>query len=545
VKIPTSHTSTPEVENAMDMIANGINTGGTIIFCGAGISRDSGFPVVNDFVPYVLLRLCIGTDEITAIEGHLKDIANDQQRRDTLTKLTAEKMAVSQTAINNIINTLPFEAFVETILNRSTNDELLRIFNADAYEPPVEPNTNHMLLAKVAVAGKVKTIVTTNFDQLIEKAITKAFREDSKHGNFDYDVIYREDDFKHINWTQERFRLIKIHGSIDDPQAMAITLSAVATQELSLARAEVIRYVFSEGSHKQVLMMGYSCSDVFDVSPQIETLTDNLKQVCLVTHDRRPNIEDIRKQGLKNPFKAFVNSTRLSLGTGDLVKSLWKSTLGVDYPYSFAQKKALRTYSDWKANVHAWYVHSAHTQSDVFKEIIYGQLFTAVCEWQAAIDRYEHVLAYAREHAHSQFEGLALGAKGIAYLNLGKSSKAIEFAKQSLEIAKRIGDNNGEGAAFSLLGSAHYQRSNYRKAMKCFEKQMEVMYRINDIRGAGYAQGLIGLSYDMLGEYDNAIKQFNDSLDNARRTGDVRRQGTAHINMIPGTVYLILIQVRE
>jgi hypothetical protein len=33
------------------------------------------------------------------------------------------------------------------------------------------PNTNHRWLAKLVRAGKLKTIYTTNFDQLIENAL--------------------------------------------------------------------------------------------------------------------------------------------------------------------------------------------------------------------------------------------------------------------------------------------------------------------------------------------------------------------------------------
>ena len=102
-----------------------------------------------------------------------------------------------------------------------------------------------MLLAKLAIAGKVKTIVTTNFDKLIENAIKKTLVQQHKHDSFDYDVIYRENDFKNIDWALDRCRLIKIHGSIDDPRAMAATLSSVAKKELSAARGEIIRHVFN------------------------------------------------------------------------------------------------------------------------------------------------------------------------------------------------------------------------------------------------------------------------------------------------------------
>ena len=123
---------------------------------------------------------------------------------------------------------------------------------------------------------------------------------------------------------------------------------------------------FKEGRHSQVLVIGYSCSDVFDLSPQIVTLADNLKQVFLVSHSGSPKIENIRKQEQKNPFKVFVDSTRLFIVTRDLVERLWKPTLGEAYPYASNIDKSLRVNPDWKAMVHDWYANSINTQSSDF-----------------------------------------------------------------------------------------------------------------------------------------------------------------------------------
>lgn len=114
----------PEIENAIDAIASSINGGQTIIFYGAGISRDSGFPVVNEFVPYVLLRLCAGSKEIPTIEAGLKTIADAQQRQDRLKQIIAKKIKVSPEVVDKIINSLPFEAFMETLRDNSEIDEI-------------------------------------------------------------------------------------------------------------------------------------------------------------------------------------------------------------------------------------------------------------------------------------------------------------------------------------------------------------------------------------------------------------------------------------
>ena len=535
----TSQPLPPEVENAINAISSSINASQTIIFCGAGISRNSWLPVVKELVPYVLLTLCAGSEEIPAIEASLKTIADAQQRQEQLMRIIGERLEAPPGAVDKIMNSLPFEAFVETLRDNSTIDEIFEIYDAEAYEPKVEPNTNHILLARLVAIGKVKTIMTTNFDQLIEKALD----QQGKQAGLDYDVIYREEDFSKIDWEQDRCRLIKIHGSINDKQAMAITLRQVAKQELSAARAGIIRRVFSQGDHKQVLILGYSCSDVFDLSPQIEALTENLKQVCLVQHSSDPKIEDIHKQEQKNPFKAFVNSTRLFFNTSRLVEALWKATLGEPYPDTGADYKALKTSPDWKAKVHAWYADSMKTDSEVIKDIIPGRLFDAICEWRAAIGRCERVLAYAREHVDDRLKGLALANMGSAYNELGEYHKAIGLYKQHLEIARRIGDVHGEGNGLGNMGNAYTDLGEYRKAIGLYEQRLEIAHRIGDVPGEGAALNNMGIAYKNLGEYQKAIGLYEQALEIARRIGDVQGKGNTLGNM--GLAYADLCEYQK
>ncbi len=525
----------PEIKNAIDAIVKSINAGQTIIFCGAGISRDSGFPVVNDLVPYVLLTLCTGLDEILSIWVSLKTIANAKQRQHKLQQIIAKKMKVSPEVIDKIINGLPFEAFMETLRDTSKIDALFEIYDAEAYEPRVEPNTNHMMLARLVATGKVRTIVTTNFDRLIEKSL----EQQGKLAGLDYDVIYREEDFERIDWVQDRCRLIKIHGSIDDKQAMAITLSQVARQELSVARAAIIRQVFRLGDHQEVLILGYSCSDVFDLSPQIEALTDNLKKVCLVQHSDSPKIENIRKQEQKNPFKAFDNSTRLFINTGDLVEALWKVTLKATYE----DHKTLKTTANWKSRVQAWYVDSVHTHSGAIKDIILGLILDIICEWRAAIGLYERVLTYVRGHVDGQLERIALGNMGVAYRNLGEYGRAIKFNERSLEISRRIGDVKGEGKILGNMGNTYRNLGEYHKALEFHEKALEISRRIGDVHGEGSDLGNIGNAYCDLGEYRKAIEFYEQALEIFRRVGNVRGECNTLSNI--GNAYQDLGEYRK
>jgi tetratricopeptide (TPR) repeat protein len=536
----TSQILLPGIQEAINSIANNINAGQTIIFCGAGISRDSGFPVVNEFVPYALLTLYTSIEEIPAIESSLKTIADTQQRYVRMKQLIADRMEVSFETIDKIINNLPFEAFVEILHDNSEIDEILKIYDARAYEPHVKPNTNHVLLAKLIAIGKVRTIVTTNFDQLIEKSL----EQQGQQAGRDFDVVYREEDFDRIDWSQDRCRLIKIHGTADDKQDMVdITLSQIAREELSAARANIIRHIFSKGTHQQVLVLGYSCSDQFDLSPQIQSLPESLKRVCLAQHSDITKIEDIRKQKEKNPFKVFNNSTRLFFNTNHLIELLWKVTLEETYPDTSMDPKTLHSPPDWKAKVHTWYMESTKARSESIKDIISGRLFSSVCEWQAAIRKYKSVLTYARVNKMEQIEQLALGNMGAAYNSLSKYRKAIALLTQALEIVRHLKDLQGEIRVLNSMGLAYLGLDEYEKAIGLFEKVLEIDRHIEDALGEGKALNNIGLAYIKLGKYCNAIGLFEQAREIAHRVGDVQGIRNAFGNL--GIAYNNLGEYRK
>jgi NAD-dependent SIR2 family protein deacetylase len=180
-----------EVSVTIDNIIEGINSGISIVFCGSGISRNSGLPVVKELIPYILQKL---------------DVSEDDK------KLILDKDNYPK---------IPFEAFMQILHDNIFFDNLIDIFNKG------EPNVNHLLLAKLIKTGKLRTIVTTNFDRLIERALS--FEPQALLEGKDYDVLFMEKDFNNIAWSEDRIRIVKIHGSVDNKETMAITLNWVAS----------------------------------------------------------------------------------------------------------------------------------------------------------------------------------------------------------------------------------------------------------------------------------------------------------------------------
>src|SRR5688572_26325728 len=112
------------MSSALDKISGEIKRGKCAIFCGAGVSFDSGLPIVTQLLSYMF-----------------------------------EKMELSETLSNKIIESnLPFEAIMATIQEEASINEILDIFEGG------EPNTSHIFLAKLVKYGYINTICSTNFD---------------------------------------------------------------------------------------------------------------------------------------------------------------------------------------------------------------------------------------------------------------------------------------------------------------------------------------------------------------------------------------------
>jgi len=196
-----------------------------VIFCGAGISYNSGLPVVAQFIPYVLMQLNdVSAETINQINEELWRISNYEERQKRLIEKVSEVTEIPEKAITKLFYNFPFEAFIELIQAASNVYPLYDIYDADKPESnSVKPNNNHILLARLLKGGKLKAVVTTNFDQLIEKAL--ALEPQPIREGMDYVPFYQENDFGKINWEDDGILLVKLHGSVHDKKNLSITIN--------------------------------------------------------------------------------------------------------------------------------------------------------------------------------------------------------------------------------------------------------------------------------------------------------------------------------
>src|SRR5947209_2848438 len=167
---------------------------GLVVLCGAGVSTPapSSLPSwwdFNDTVLEVIRRRYLASEDVPA------------SARTAVNELRLEQIGV-----------LGFSQFISDAFAGRTWFRLLRCLDAST------PNPAHQALVRLAASGVLKTVVTTNFDTLLERAC---------RGVVNAQVMHTADSSPDAIESDDRLLIVKLHGSATQPT----TLVDLATQK--------------------------------------------------------------------------------------------------------------------------------------------------------------------------------------------------------------------------------------------------------------------------------------------------------------------------
>ena len=425
-------------------------------FCGAGISRDSNIPTVNDTYLYLSTLLTTNTHDATLLENLLCS------------------------------HNVPFERVMQLLIQNTSNDSFMDIYNLGL------PNINHITIAKLAKAGYVKNIITTNFDLLFEQALeTEGLREGS-----DYMIYFSEQQFEAAVKDVGKFiRLIKIHGSSgasqEHKQSVRVTLSTIVRQVLSNKRQQVISHIFSENTQDYVVFLGYSFSDIFDITPHILAIKDAIKtKTIIIEHAPALYIEDIGVKKVKNPFAGTVGSGyRMQMPTANFVRQLWKLLPTQDYVgvLTTAKMKITQNPFGWQIFFDNWLSAglpglAAHLTSKLFD--LYDR---ADLQLKYALVAYEWSLSFSM----AAWQAEMILQMGFACINNKKLEEANEWYGKGIQLVNENELNIGKDSAMKLLSKFYFQQgrffedyeNDYKTAIKLYGISYRLDCKISDDEG--------------------------------------------------------------
>ena len=539
------------------------------VFCGAGISYNSGLPLAYDLMRYILCALGITNkkeqdsilDSKIPLEKFIQLIINNSTETWKVLQSYKDKNAINEYFSRREITShekkflkllnsnVPYKYFIDGSILEDPAIKLLKMFEEG------EPNTNHLLIANLVKDKCISHIYTTNFDTLIEKALTakcnlvekpkmidvwlnelrylyetspgarnsikneagddylKYFHEKLEPDRFDYSVYALEEEFTSdlFQLDKSKAKVIKLHGSVDIIESIRITLDEINNPSFKQEREKILTDIFRNSDTELILVLGYSCSDIFDISPVIESL-DSDKEVIIIDHMKDDQIIKDLSEMSRLPFKNF-RGKYIACDFDVFINLLWEEFGFKNYPGVLKTSKEL-----WKDNVDQW-EKSIDTYT---KSIIAAELCAFINKHKKATEYLE--LAKRCEVTESD----ALHIKQcIQCQELKDFDKAIKILNK---VRRRDATYYCEkGNIFS-----HTNKENEAKA--CYEKSIEIDKNLNNMLGVANNLNNIGILFMKMDDFDKAITYLHQSSE-IKKNQDVDIEDLISTNLNLGMCY--------
>ena len=437
---------------------------------------------------------------------------------------------------------IPFEGLFEALLSVSDCTALLQVFRG------TQPALAHLLLARLAEYGLVRTVVTTNFDTLVEDAFANR--------GVQFDLYSTDEALASIDWSNDRIRVVKLHGSIDVPDELAITIRRVAAKHHAERRGEVIRQLLDSEPDGGVVILGYSCSDHFDVSPAAQRFSRVDRAVWYVAHDATASqsvaVAPLPETHPDNPFSGYDARSATCVADA-LLRAMWRSFLG-ESPPTVAQPTA-----EWQESVDSWIDDLSSGGTPGQKKYVAGlvlktgnlwersnvYLTTAVAEGLEGeaharallavgnnlrdLGEYEEarrILSEAESRARDgsllALQARILNSLGIIAADVGDMDVAVALYERTLAI--KAEDQELKGKCHGNLGIALKRRNadgDLGKALRHHQRAYEIAQDIGDKRSEGRTLGNIGLVQALRGDLDASCKYYRAARNVADSLGDL------------------------
>ncbi|XP_015907620.1 G-protein-signaling modulator 2 [Parasteatoda tepidariorum] len=192
---------------------------------------------------------------------------------------------------------------------------------------------------------------------------------------------------------------------------------------------------------------------------------------------------------------------------------------------------------------------------------IYSQLGNAyfyLGDYTKAMDYHRCDLTVARAIGDELGEGKASGNLGNTLKVIGKFDEAVTCCERHLTISRKLKDKVGEGRALYNLGNVYHAKGKrfacmghqdpgefpeevkacLQKAVENYDQSLKIMTELEDRSAQGRACGNLGNTHYLLGNFNEAITYHEERLKIAKEFGDLAAERRAHNNLGNAHIFL-------
>lgn len=464
------------IDECFSAIINQIDSGNLAIFCGAGISFNSGIMTVEPMTKYLFNFLRADQEDI---DSYLKD-------DNGYFKLP-----------------IPFEAIIESLkrsiqIENSKKDfieSFAQLFNGT-------PNINHKLFAHLLLSKKISFIATTNFDTCLEQALGW------KEGN-DRIIIPYAMSLEQLENVDINGKVIKLHGCKSRPECLGTTVEQITKKEYYQKTLAILDKIFYENNDSTVLFIGYSCSDLWDITEYFNTcklLNKNLTQCIYWQHSNQKSI-----MLDSNPWDMLSKHSTLFFG-GNTYDLIIKLCTAVD-----VETEEIQIHNSYKTLENCVPVNS---------DFVLGRLFEISHYHDLAIKYYNKILN------SSTASDVSTRIQALARMSSIYSEKNnLEYAEKAIVEALNITNQLGRNEYYTYLVSLTsqyadllYDFKKFKSAKDLYENNIHFLENLfkgtSDKSFLGNLYNSLSLVLKELKDYENAEKYFERALHIFRNCAD-------------------------
>lgn len=502
------------------------------VFAGAGLSVDapSFCPDWNEFRSMILVALL----RSTAGDGLVE---------------TSHQSAFYERLVGGfrVDPTRQFkpEVFMELLRDQIGDHvfKVLSILKGGSY------NDNHLFLARAAKAGHLNVIVTTNFDQYIEEALTDV--------GVAHKVYSHPSDFVHLSttgdWLGDGVSVVKLHGSLERPDTVRVTLMQAA-RPLERAKADVLQTILRR-SH--VLFYGYSGNDddIYPILHDSHEISLGIIWCLWESSSLSPSIERLlsmygsRARVLNQKKEPLFSRLFSALEYDHRRPSPWQQSGSADEMKTSKQLADQGTLDTWaKAVRPAARMHvlatSCRSLSDFelakrafWKELdllqkdqdgtayarttrALGEVLEMEQDWNSAFDCYASSMVLTQEVGDQlgYADSCAKMSKLQSYL--GNRDKALELVENSIRVYESLDLRGRLAEALNVMAEVLMYQERVNDAQEKWIRALQICEEDGDLVNASATSSNLALAFRFQGNFDRARILLEKSLMLDSRHGD-------------------------
>lgn len=154
---------------------------------------------------------------------------------------------------------------------------------------------------------------------------------------------------------------------------------------------------------------------------------------------------------------------------------------------------------------------------------------------EKAMDYAMQSLVLAKQLDFVSGKTYAYNTVGIILQDKGEYKQALLYLDSSLHIARSANDTYAIAMSTNNIGLVHLEQGNYENALRNLQDAAKLREQIGDKRGEAGSYNNLGLVYSYMGQDDKAIGNYRRSLQLKEELGD--RQGVANTYLNIGLSY--------